>query len=68
MLGPAQGTVCPFCGLSSEAPHETQQGCIDALHAEIARTRDLLDTLKPVAGGNSPSEEDTREDPGPFRS
>ena len=23
-------------------PHETQEGCIEALHAEIARMRDVL--------------------------
>lgn len=36
--------ACPFCGLVTDVPHETQQGCIDALHAEIARVRELLDS------------------------
>ncbi len=40
--------ACPFCGLVTDAPHETQQGCIDALHAEIARVREILDVAKPI--------------------
>jgi hypothetical protein len=53
MLAPVQGKLCPFCGLSTDVPHETQQGCIDALHAEIAHMRDLLDTVKPVSAENT---------------
>lgn len=34
--------VCPFCGIVTEQPHETQEICIAALHAEIARMRELL--------------------------
>jgi hypothetical protein len=34
--------TCPFCGVITEIPHETQEGCIQALHAEIARVRDVL--------------------------
>ena len=34
--------TCPFCGVVTESPHETQQGCIDALQAEIARVRAVL--------------------------
>ena len=37
--------VCPFCGLATDVPHETQQSCIDALHAEIARTRRVLERV-----------------------
>ena len=37
--------VCPFCGIASGHPHETQQGCIDALQAEIARTRKVLERV-----------------------
>jgi hypothetical protein len=33
---------CPFCGVPTDAPHETQQGCIAALHAEISRMRGVL--------------------------
>ena len=34
---------CPFCGVSTETRHETQQACIEALHSEIARTRRVLE-------------------------
>ena len=36
---------CPFCGVVSEVPHETQQACIEALHFEIKRTREILDNI-----------------------
>ena len=39
---------CPFCGVATEVPHETQSGCIAALHSEIGRMRDLLATLRPA--------------------
>jgi hypothetical protein len=35
--------VCPFCGVVTEIPHENQQGCLDALAAEIARLRSVLE-------------------------
>lgn len=41
-------TTCPFCGLVTDRPHETQQRCIDALHAEIARMRGILEVAKPA--------------------
>lgn len=36
-------TICPFCGVATTTPHETQELCIVALHTEIARTRDMLE-------------------------
>ena len=42
------GRICPFCGLATDVPHETQQGCIAALHGEIARMRQVLDHVKTV--------------------
>jgi hypothetical protein len=45
---------CPFCGLVTGVPHETQQGCIDALHAEIARVREVLEIIQP-AGTSEPT-------------
>ena len=39
---------CPFCGVATEVPHETQVGCIAALHSEIGRMRDILATLRPA--------------------
>jgi hypothetical protein len=40
--------VCPFCGLASEVPHETQAACIEALQAEISRVREIVGS--PPAG------------------
>lgn len=37
--------LCPFCGLTTEVPHESQASCIAALHAEIARTRQVLEKV-----------------------
>ncbi len=39
---------CPFCGVIAAVPHETQEGCIAALHTEIGRMRGLLANLKPA--------------------
>jgi hypothetical protein len=33
---------CPFCGVATDIAHETQESCIQALHAEIARMRAVL--------------------------
>lgn len=38
--------MCPFCGVHTETPHETQEGCIAALHAEITRMRTVLDCVR----------------------
>ena len=35
--------VCPFCGVVAETPHENQQLCLEALAAEIARLRNVLE-------------------------
>lgn len=40
-----KAVVCPFCGVVSDAPHETQQACIEALQSEIARTRRVLQNV-----------------------
>ena len=47
--------VCPFCGLATESPHETQGACIAALHAEISRVRNIVDKLKEGAPGGATS-------------
>jgi hypothetical protein len=56
-------TSCPFCGVGADLPHETQQACISALHAEIARMRRVVDRLNaPINGdfsGNSPNSRDS---------
>ena len=38
--------VCPFCGVATEVPHETQEGCIEALHGEIDRVRAILQNVR----------------------
>ena len=53
--------ICPFCGVVSEAPHETQQACIDALQAEIDRTRRILDRItEPLPAASPADDEDHR--------
>ncbi len=51
-------STCPFCGVVTETPHETQEGCIAALHAEIERVRAVLAQVKsaevPVPRDDSP--------------
>lgn len=39
---------CPFCGTVTDVPHETQEGCIEALHREIARVREILEHSTPL--------------------
>jgi hypothetical protein len=38
---------CPFCGVLSDVPHETEQACIKALNGEISRVRTLLERIGP---------------------
>ena len=61
MTGSAQAPVgvrfCPFCGVSTVVPHETQQGCIEALQDEIARMRGILDHLRPLKSLNREPED-----------
>jgi hypothetical protein len=52
------GTPCPFCGLVTGVPHETQQGCIDALNEEIARVREVLEIIQPAGASQPPREAD----------
>jgi len=55
---------CPFCGVITETPHETQEGCIQALNAEIARVRAVLSHVQSAAvPGPNLSEEDFDDDP-----
>ena len=37
--------LCPFCGMATDLPHESQESCIAALHAEILRTRQILENI-----------------------
>jgi hypothetical protein len=54
---------CPFCGVATDIPHETQEGCIQALHAEIARMRAVLDRVQ-SAKVPVPTEDDEPPDRG----
>lgn len=49
---------CPFCGASTDLPHESQEACIAALQEEIARTRQIVERVKlptePLDSGNDP--------------
>ena len=49
---------CPFCGVLADVPHETQEGCIAALHTEIAQMRGLLANLKPTAVARTADDQD----------
>jgi hypothetical protein len=44
--------------LTTEVPHETQEGCIAALHSEIGRMRGILSTLKPAGSARLPEREE----------
>jgi hypothetical protein len=50
--------VCLFCGVATDVNHETQEGCIAALHAEIGRVRSILASLKPTGVPRLPVSED----------
>ena len=54
--------TCPFCGVVTETPHETQEGCIEALHAEIERVRAVLAQVK-SAEVPAPHEDASESDP-----
>ena len=42
-------TSCPFCGGVTDLPHNSQEACIAALQEEIARTREIVERVRPVA-------------------
>jgi len=50
--------ICPFCGVPTEVPHTTQEGCIEALQEEIARVRDIVSHLR---GTQEPEDLDSEE-------
>jgi hypothetical protein len=55
-------SLCPFCGVVTETPHESQQGCLAALAEEIARLRAVLDHVQSVHVP-TPSDDDQPGDP-----
>ena len=55
-----KAAVCPFCGIVSDHPHETQAACIEALRAEISRTRQVLERVtEPLRPAKVAIEEDS---------
>jgi hypothetical protein len=54
--------VCPFCGVATVIPH-TQEGCIEALNAEIARMRAILDQVQSAEVPGPLAEPDEGSDP-----
>jgi hypothetical protein len=63
---PGTGGTCPFCGVATPVPHETQAACIAALHTEIDRMRGILATLRPT-GVNGPIEDPGNSAPATVR-
>jgi hypothetical protein len=60
-------TSCPFCGVGTDLPHETQEACIAALHAEVVRMRQVVDRLNRAPSEThpgAPPEPDDRADDG----
>jgi len=50
-------TTCPFCGIVTDVPHETQQSCIEALHAEIDQVRGILEHTRSDTLPGEPEED-----------
>jgi hypothetical protein len=56
-------SICPFCGIVTEAPHETQEGCIEALNVEVAKMRAVLEQVRSAAvPGPVPREDEEAEE------
>jgi hypothetical protein len=55
---------CPFCGVQTDAPHESQEACIAALHAEIDRVRLVVDCVRSAVVPEPPEAVD--EPPSPL--
>lgn len=56
-------SVCPFCGVVTETAHESQQGCVAALAAEITRLRAVLDHVYSAEVPPPPQEDAGPDDP-----
>jgi hypothetical protein len=56
--------VCPFCGVPTTIPH-TQEGCIEALNAEIARMRAILDQVQSTEVPRPRPDQNEGSDSGP---
>jgi hypothetical protein len=58
---------CPYCGVSSEVAHETQEACIEALRAEITRVREVLNSVRSVAVPGLADKDEKADKPDPTR-
>ena len=58
---------CPFCGVIEGVPHETQEGCIAALHNEIGRMRGILANLRPAGVPKTANEPNDASAPAAIR-
>jgi hypothetical protein len=54
--------ICPFCGVQTDVPHVNQEGCIEALNAEISRVRTILQTVRSIEVPNPPEAEESEEE------
>jgi hypothetical protein len=55
-------TACPFCGITTAVPHETQELCIAALHGEIALMRAMVDRVKDPQRARGSQERDSHRE------
>ena len=56
-------SICPFCGVATVIPHETQEGCIEDLNVEIAKMRAVLEHVRSAAvPGPAPVPDDEAEE------
>ena len=56
---------CPYCGVSTDVAHETQEACIEALRAEISRVRRVLDHVRSAAVPGPVERPDEKAEPAP---
>jgi hypothetical protein len=54
-------TSCPFCGVPTDLPHDTQEACISALHTEIARMREMVERVRSLPSQPPQPKEDVQE-------
>ena len=54
-----KGVICPFCGVVSDGPHESEEACIAALQSEIDQTRKVLENVtEPLPSASIAEEHD----------
>jgi hypothetical protein len=53
--------VCPFCGVAADQPHDSQTACIEALQAEIDKTREMLAAVDAARSDLPPAARERRD-------